>query len=862
MNPFRFLGPSLGLSIVLALTACSSPISSVQVKAKPTLYASLGQYTYQMSSYVNPTKIESMLGNPTGLSIYNYTPTGATSTTPQEYLLHYPLLTVPLNFGNNLANLNLSSLINTNIPAQSFTIPSLSNTQSVPLSLDVNSVLRSAVNSGLSSQTATVGETGQPSPPALTVSVPLSISSFTSVTVASGALNLTFGAVTGATSGFTLSITNIALVSGGSTLSSTSTSVSLNTGGTASLTFLANTVLPNSFTIQMTISTSGGTLGHTDTFSVTPQLSSTFAVSAASGVNFTSTVTIPATNFPLNAASNFVSAIIGATNGGSVTVTPGSLPSGWTGFTQSTTVSISQTGGLSLNQTGAGTLILDLSNQTINANTISLSGSTIITATNASFTGLSGPTTINSSADITVNNFASVTVKPGSTFNPSTTVDYNLMTSLSTQQQQMWQWVNYIDFSSVGFDLSFTNNLPPGNDMSMSVVSQAFGINQTQTLISGSTSTPTFVNGTTTTPYKYVPSNNYGAGAWVIDLAVTLQPKSWNASLGELTLYNITPGSTLNFSASLTPVTTWTDASVSPQTGGYSGTFPSSGSYDLSSLTKYLGSNFQFTSTPADIYLSSTGLAANTITGITAYLGAKYTYNGALTTTPLLGTSSSSPANVTMLTSAPTFPADGSTMTAIPQYSVQIPDISGPLNAQPKDLVLNYSLNMGAVIITPALLSGTTTPTLEADLLIPLTFQFNIPASGSTFNFNSTAGTDFFGRTSPLSTNVNNLLNQLVSMTITLNFTNTTGLTGAATLSDGSGFSKSLTLTTGSNSIPLTLTSADILHIINTIPFTPSLSVTLNPSGSPETVTIPNGSSLTASASVTAVADINQTYNF
>ena len=860
MNTFRFLGPSLGLSIVLALTACSSPVSSIQVKAKPTLYASLGQYTYQMSSYLSPSKLESMLGNPTGLSVYSYQPATKANPAPQEYALHYPLLSVPLDVGSNMSNLNLSSMITTNIPSQSFTIPAINQTVTAPISLDINSILRNTVNGSLTAQNASVGETGLPSPPAASLSIPLTFSNFSSLTVSTGSLSLTFSALNNPTPGLSLSITQIALVSGPTTISSSTTAVNMLKGGTATLPFTASTTLPANVSVKLTISTSGGTTGHLDSFTMQAGLSTDFTISSASGVNFSTSVNIPAVSMPFNAASNFVSATIASNTVSSpnnLILTPGTFPTSWNGFAQSLSVNVTQTGGLNLSQSGTGNLTFDLSNQTLSANTISLGGTLQLTATNASLSGLSGPVTLSNSAAITLSQFASVVVKPGSSFNPNFVIDYNLLTSLSTQQQQMWQWVNYIDFSSLGFNLSFTNNLPAGNDMSMTIQSQAFGISQTATLASNATTPASFLSGSTSTPYQYIPSHDYGHGADVIDLSVNLQPKSWNSSTGELTLYNISPGSTLTFSATLTPVTTWTQASISPQTSGYNGTFPTSGSYDLSTLTTYLGSNFSFPTLPAYLYVS----APISITGFTAYLQAQYTNNGVLTKTDLVGTSTT-PALVNLLPAQPTtFTADGGSLTSLPSASLTVPDLSVPLNAKPKDLVLNYALNMGSITITPSSISGSSSAVLEADIVVPLPLQFTIPAGGATLNFNGTSGTDFFGRTSPTSTTVNNLLNQLTSMTLTLGVDNNTGFTGSATLTDGTGFSKSITLTSGPSSISLTLSQTDIQHIISTIPFTPSLQVTLGSTTTGETVVIPV-TGLTASASVTAVADINQTYQF
>ncbi len=853
------------LGALSLFASCSSPVSSVTVKAKPTLYASLGQYSYQVSSYITPSKIESLLNSNSGFFVYNYQPSSTTSASstsivPQEYLLRFPLLSVPLNVGASLANLNLSNSVNATLPAQSFSIPSISQSVSVTNSFDVSAVLRNSVNNGLSPQSAQTVETGLASPPPATISLPLTLSTFSTATVATGSLNLTFGPLSGTTASYTFTLTRISLISNGQTLSTTASNVNLLVGGTANLPFAASTTLPNSFQVVLTASTSGGTAGHVDTFTMQAALSNDFSISSASGVNFSTVLPLPATTLPFNATSNFVSATVASGNGQMV-FSPGNLPTAWSGFTQNTSIGVSQTGGLNLNQSGSGPLTLDLSNQTVSGSTISLTGNTTINAINATLSGLSGPVPIANSAAISITEFSSVVVKVSSSFTPSVVIDDNLQSTLSPQDFQKWQWLNWVDFTSLGYSVSFTSNLPAGNDMSMTVNSQAFGVSQTQTIPSGSPTNPVtlnFLSGSTTTPYRYIPSHNYGPGAWVIDMGMSLQPKSWNPNTGELTLFNIIPGTTLGFSATITPVITWSQANLSPPAGGYSGNFPASGGYNLSVLSKYLGTNFLFPPIPAYLYFS--GLPTSSINGMSSHIQAQYTANGILTTTDLLGTSTT-PANVVMLASSPTFPPDGGTVTSIPTpSSATITDLSPPFNAKPADLTFGYSMNMSSVTITYAEATAPGAQNLEADLVVPLPMQFIIPASGASLNFNS-GTSDFFGRTGPTSNTVNNLLGQLTSVTVSLNLDNTTGLTGSAVFSDSSGFSKTLTLATGPTSIQFQLTAADISHIINTIPFAPSLQVTLNPSGAAETVTLPaNG--ISGTASVTAVADINQTYNF
>jgi hypothetical protein len=839
--PFRLriLAGALLASAILA--ACSQPIvSSIEVKASPTVYASLGTSNYQLSSFMSASAIQGMLGSSSGATVYDYQ--DSTDNT-QKFLVHYPLTSVPLDVAQYLNGINLSSTLSQSLDPGSFQVPGINQTQNQSGTFDLNAALRTTVNGHLSPQGTQVVETGMPSTSVTLPDIALSIPDFSTATFASGSLQLVFATMTGQTPGFALTASNIALIDDtGTALANSASSADLVAGGSTTIP-LNGLTLSGSFKLRVSANTSGGTPLKQDAVSVTPSLSPDTTVSAAQGLNLATSMSTPSISIPVNSSGTLVGATVGA---GTLTITQGALPAGWTGFTRSTSISLSQAGGLSLSQNNqSGEVIsFDLTNKTLNASPISVAAASTITAVNASFSGLAaGPLSVGCTAAVNVSLFSSITVQPGAAFTPTQTFSEPL-------GSQILQWVQSITFSNIGMTFSVSNTLPAGNPMTILMTSNALGITSTTPAVlpSGQSTAATFAN---SAGFVLVPKNSPN-----LDFTITFEPQSYNSATGQMTLNNIAPGSSLSIGGSVTPVDTWTQAVISPPSGGYSGTFPSDGSkVDLSSLASYLGSGLGFKSIPAYLYVSGLPLAAN----MTGLIQANYTGAGSPYTLLSAGT------GLTMLSAAPTFPA-GSVITAIPSPSNASPiDFSPPLNAEPGDLSISYSLNVNTVTVTPATANSTTNPTVQADLVFVLPLSFMAAAGGATLSFDSAMpATDLFGRNAGQdSSNVNSLLSNLKSLTLTIAMTNTTGLTGNASMTDSLGFTKTVPFASGASQPTVTLTTSDIQHVISTIPFAPKLRFAVGQgSSAPTEIDIQRGGGVQASATVSAVTDIDQTFTF
>jgi hypothetical protein len=644
--------------------------------------------------------------------------------------------------------------------------------------------------------------------------------------------------------GLVLSANSVVLKDGsGNVLTQSSTPVNLVAGGTVTLP-LDNVTLTKSLKLSVNVTTSQGTQFQQDTISVTPSLAAGSKISGASGINMTTSISVPAVNVPLS-ASTLVSATVGT---GAVTITLDPFPTGWTGFSRTTSVAIAQTGanGLSVslaNQPGTS-IALPLDGQTMNANSIGVTASGTITATNASFSGLgSGAVSFGVTAAADVSLFTTIKVQPGAAFTPS-----QLITKPVTDDLK--KWVTQIHFTKVGVSFNISNALPPGNDLTLAVDSTAFGI---------TTATPTAIparllatDAVTPTPADFFKTNltfvpnNYAN----FDFTVKLIPTSWNGTT--MDLHNIVPGTPLSITGTVTLVNDWDTAVVDPGSGGFPGKFPGDGSKsDLSKLTDYLGSGLTFQ--PIQSYLYVSGLPGASMTG---WIRGQYAANA--TKLAVLG-DPTNPAPITMLPTPPVFPVGDTYNGALDVSATSAPlgDLSSALNAKPSDFWIDYTLNVGPVPITNSAIQP---KEINADLVVLFPLVLDATA-GAEINLDKSMPTgDLFGRkVGGDNSNIDNMIDKLTSMTLTLNTTNTTGISGTATLTDGAGFTKPLTLGAdpAAQAITFVLSKAELVHLKNQIPFEPKLKI----GGLPSTLTIKRGGSINANITVTAVTDIDQTFN-
>lgn len=232
---------------------------------------------------------------------------------------------------------------------------------------------------------------------------------------------------------------------------------------------------------------------------------------------------------------------------------------GWNYTIDSINVSIVQSEGLSIDQSFNGfatgeknpSISVNLAGKTVNSNELTFSGTMTITFKNVG----SGTPSYSCVMSSSLEKFTSVTLE--------VTDEYESEVSISQPpSDNMLEYVNYIDFTKIGLDIAYTNQLPEGNNIGVILTSTLFGIDNTVSL-TGAEGT-TFVGDEYTSPYKrYTPN-----AETPIDFTASIVLPGYNEDyLGKkvFVLNNVTAGTTLAFSTDISMVTDWDKISIVPK---------------------------------------------------------------------------------------------------------------------------------------------------------------------------------------------------------------------------------------------------------------------------------------------------------
>lgn len=848
---------------VLALTAISCTFDvpkKIQAKGSPTVYAPLGAQTFEISEYLGTDKISEMFttgSDSSGMRVLTYKEAPTDETL--KFLVYYPITEVDLDFASMTEGMDLQGKISAPVAEQSFAIPTVASSTENTVNINFMSDLLSTINGSMPALSLPVTE-GVPVN-AGTVDLPLSITGFDTATIGAGSLEVSFGTFAGASATFNVTLNSIRIMDGAVEIASSGSSLELvNNGvsqsGVASIP-LAGKRIPNEPTLRLTITVSGGTFESSHTIGITPRFTSDTYLSGASGISINQSVAIPDITVPLAGLdASFVSAVIGT---GGLTVDSGAIPATWTGFTKTVSLNVSQSGGLNITSSGTGSVVsADLAGSTINANDITISGSVVLEATNASFDDM--PTTglaVTCATGLEVTEFSSVTVVPGASFATSTSISEAL-------PQEMIDWVESVSFSEVGVRMDFSHNLPADNNFTVSVTSNALGLNSPAKVVDPVTNVANesrdvdFINTTLNSDPGNTPlMPGTGAGeVGSLDMTIGLSLGTYDNGTKQLTLKKLAPGKTYSFKAETEFVAAWSEIVVNPQTG-YTGTFPEDAAgMDLSAIEDYLGDSIGFSEIPMYFYIG--GLPGSLEVTFDCKLDAVYTSNTDPVTSNLIDRTGASA--LSLSAEMPTFPTGSTEFTgAVPAASAQT-DLATVLNAKPADLKISYDIKPNTITLHPADLSGSSK--LKAAMILVFPFELTVQAGGADIEFGeeSALTKDLFGREANAASNedIDRLLDSLSAVTLSLNLTNTTGLDGVSlVMTDGlpGGFRKELSLASGAQT--LSLTRDDVVYIQNHNPFIPKVLLHVNEG----TVSVKPAGGVTLSVTIAAVTDFDQTFD-
>ena len=441
---------------------------------------------------------------------------------------------------------------------------------------------------------------------------------------------------------------------------------------------------------------------------------------------------------------------------------------------------------------------------------------------------------------------ATVEVPEGTNFNQSVSFDF------PEEAKKMVESVTFLA-GKLGFDLTVTSTLPQGNDIDMSI--NAFDENLYKTIESNVWSFRTIEE------YVLKPEKSLSA-------TIKVTPPGYNKGENTMTIYNVVPGAPYSLSGEAKIIADWKSITLKDTaTDPFVGSFPADGAepIDLSKFTELLPEGIAFKDIGAALFISSPLKKDDPKTDL-SFTGKVSISGGDGESTALVeeGTSLN-------LVSPVTLPAEGKVWSGdLPTPSADMGEkITNFLNSRPTSLNLNYSLSLGnGTTIERADIPEDGKTSVKAEIVITLPIKLSVTQNAEFDVFalaNIPTDKDLFGRTEAPATNeqINDLLKMLTKLNIGIDYNNNLGIAlkaRAVLITDEKGdptIEKEFILQQGKHTHNLELAGDEITQVMNAYPFCPRVYVDL-PKG---TVALKREGGIDLSLGVTAVTDINYTYD-
>ena len=451
----------------------------------------------------------------------------------------------------------------------------------------------------------------------------------------------------------------------------------------------------------------------------------------------------------------------------------------------------------------------------------------------------------------------------------SATVELPEGTNLAVDYTQDWPedargLISQVDFEKVTATVNLNGNLPTGNKLGITMESNTFNIKE-------STKT-TAING------EAPPLLFESAGPFVvkpvdspIDFKMGITLPGYNEADNTITIKNVNPGDTYSLSGNVEINADWENVTVSFEgKGNYSGSFPLEGEepIDLGFINEKIPEGIELKDIEADIFLSSPDFGE---TGIDLKFNAYIKANEE----EILGTEAE-PEKLNPSTSL-TLPETNIWDKEIPQSSVKMGEMFTKfINTRPESLKVDYSLSADSAVISREAMENLESTTVKMELLVKIPLALNVngtedspdnSAEGINLDVMKLAGLykegeekkDLFGRTgSSTDETINQLLDNLKSLTLTVEYDNKIPLGFTGTISQEDVFTKEVTLKKSSKgTINIELDSDEVKKVMETCPFSPDINLFL-PEGD---IVIPEDGAVSFKLYASAATDINYTFD-
>lgn len=443
---------------------------------------------------------------------------------------------------------------------------------------------------------------------------------------------------------------------------------------------------------------------------------------------------------------------------------------------------------------------------------------------------------------------ATVEVPEGTNFNQSVSFDF------PEEAKKMVEKVVFAE-NGLGFDLTLNSSLPEGNDVGISI--NAFGEDLQET------KNDNVLSFRKTGAYDLKPENPLSA-------TIKVTPPGYNEGENTMTIKNVAPGAPYSLSGEAKIIADWKSITLKDTTKDpFKGSFPADGAepIDLSKFTDLLPKGIAFKDIGAALFISSPLKKDDSQTGL-SFTGEVSISGGDGNSTTLV--SKNEPLE---LVSPIALPAEGKVWSGdLPEDSVESDmgeKITNFLKSRPTSLNLNYSLSLGkGTTIERADIPEDGKTSVKAEIVITLPIKLSVTQNAEFDVFalaNIPTDKDLFGRTEAPATNeqINDLLKMLTKLNIGIDYNNNLGIAlkaRAVLITDEKGdptIEKEFILQQGKHTHNLELAGDEITQVMNAYPFCPRVYVDL-PKG---TVALKREGGIDLSLGVTAVTDINYTYD-
>lgn len=452
----------------------------------------------------------------------------------------------------------------------------------------------------------------------------------------------------------------------------------------------------------------------------------------------------------------------------------------------------------------------------------------------------------------------------------SATVELPEGTNLAVDYNQDWPeeargLISQVDFNSVKATVNLNGNLPTGNELGITMESNTFNIPKSKktTAINGEAAPLLFESAG---PFVVKPVDS------PIDFMMGITLPGYNEADNTITIKNVNPGDTYSLSGNVEINANWKNVTVSFEgKGNYSGSFPLEGEepIDLGFINEKIPEGIELKDIEADIFLSSPDFGE---TGIDLKFNAYIKANEE----EILGTEAE-PKKLNPSTSL-TLPETNIWDKEIPQSSVKMGEMFTKfINTRPESLKVDYSLSADSAVISREAMENLESTTVKMELLVKIPLALNVNGTedspdnsenkGINLDVMKLAGLykeeeekkDLFGRTeSSTDENINQLLDNLKSLTLTVEYDNKIPLGFTGTISQDGVFTKEVTLKKSSKgTINIELDSDEVKKVMETCPFSPDIKLFL-PNGD---IVIPEDGAVSFKLYASAATDINYTFD-